>query len=723
MRRIRDFFPGERCMSEDHKMSRAVRVGLLLLPVACLAGPLAAVHGSAGIVALARGHLLPLAIAILASLGIGAMLVTLQGEKLHGYWAMLIATGVLLPLPMILTTVVVYLAGAEASTALLWGAVSAVEVWLAAAFAFRPFAKAQYGIPSSYGELLPCLDPLEKALHILHGQQSPSDPHKALAWAEVSTHTKQIKCELKQQGLPWVLARGYVDAWERLHRADEAFIVVAPTETVLAGALYDDLRLQNSTVDNRHELLGKLREAVRAIDPAAEKYLKPSSTAVAPRTITPPVPGGPTPSLAGVVVQVTDSAGDTASVNVALAVETSTVDALAREVLRMVRQSINEYRDERWNGLIVARNRLLATVFLTGLIVAVLLTLAMVANVSRGALLAASVFYLVGVTIGLGDRLRRKSQAEGAIENYGLSVAHLITIPLFSGLGAVGGVVLMAMLPYASASFGPTPAPPSSPPPPTISTTSPLPAGTVALAYFETLQATGGTPPYKWNPGKGPGSPVPDGLLLSATGVLSGTPTNEGTGDFVVDVVDTAGVTAEKRVTLPIKPLPQPPPLLAISSNTPLPGGTVGTAYLERLQATGGTPPYTWTITEGALPDRVALGDTGILSGTPQEAARSAFLVQLTDKTGKTQKKDLTISIAPPSPATAAPTVATGARPSRVPPMEEVFDLGKHPLGLLVAAVFGLAPGLLFDRLRQQVDTYWADLKSSQAIRGAARRM
>jgi putative Ig domain-containing protein len=216
---------------------------------------------------------------------------------------------------------------------------------------------------------------------------------------------------------------------------------------------------------------------------------------------------------------------------------------------------------------------------------------------------------------------------------------------------------------------------------------------------------------------------VPDGLALSATGVLSGTPTSEGTGDFVVQIVDTAGVTAEKRVTLLIKPLPNPPPTLAVNSSAPLPGGTVGTAYLERLQAVGGTPPYKWVITNRKPPENVELApDTGILRGTPQKAGPSSFEVQATDNAGKTAKKDLTVSIGQPTAATATPAVGTGVKPSRVPPLEEVFDLGKNLLGLLVAAIFGLAPGLLFDRLQQQVDTYRADLKSSQAGQGAAPR-
>jgi hypothetical protein len=52
------------------------------------------------------------------------------------------------------------------------------------------------------------------------------------------------------------------------------------------------------------------------------------------------------------------------------------------------------------------------------------------------------------------------------------------------------------------------------------------------------------------------------------------------------------------------------------------------------------------------------------------------------------------------------------------PKLEDIFDFKKNLIGLFVAAVFGLAPGLLFDRLQQQADRYKADLKSSKSTEG-----
>jgi hypothetical protein len=245
-----------------------------------------------------------------------------------------------------------------------------------------------------------------------------------------------------------------------------------------------------------------------------------------------------------------------------------------------------------------------------------------------------------------------------------------------------------------------------------ISTPSPLTEGEVAKAYFEPLQTTGGTQPYKWTVS---GGAIPDGLSLTSAGLLSGTPTNDGVGDFVVRAADSAGVTVEKKFRLPIKKKTQDPPL-EIRTTSPLPGATVARDYSERLQATGGEPPYTWAV-KGAMPDGLGLSPAGLLTGRPKAAETIKISVQVKDKQSKQIEKDFDLSI---SQYEQAPAVAAAVKPpsEQIPPLDNIFDLDKNLIGLLVAAVFGLTPGLLFDRLQQQADKYKADLKSSQATEG-----
>jgi hypothetical protein len=48
--------------------------------------------------------------------------------------------------------------------------------------------------------------------------------------------------------------------------------------------------------------------------------------------------------------------------------------------------------------------------------------------------------------------------------------------------------------------------------------------------------------------------------------------------------------------------------------------GTVGTSYSGAVAASGGIPPYTWTITSGTLPAGLSMNSAGAISGTPTAA-------------------------------------------------------------------------------------------------------
>ncbi|MEW6128144.1 MAG: putative Ig domain-containing protein [Acidobacteriota bacterium] len=82
-------------------------------------------------------------------------------------------------------------------------------------------------------------------------------------------------------------------------------------------------------------------------------------------------------------------------------------------------------------------------------------------------------------------------------------------------------------------------------------TTTSLPNGKIAVAYQQTLQATGGVSPYSWSLASGA---LPKGLTLnSATGVISGTPVKKGTWSFVARVRDSQAVPASDTQALTIK--------------------------------------------------------------------------------------------------------------------------------------------------------------------------
>jgi len=93
-------------------------------------------------------------------------------------------------------------------------------------------------------------------------------------------------------------------------------------------------------------------------------------------------------------------------------------------------------------------------------------------------------------------------------------------------------------------------------------------------------------------------------------------------------------------------PLPTPTaPLMATSE--PFHAGEVGVVYAPvALSATGGLQPYTWTISEGALPDGLALGGSASVSGTPRRGGGFSFTVQAADAGGSSAALPATIAIA-----------------------------------------------------------------------------
>lgn len=80
-----------------------------------------------------------------------------------------------------------------------------------------------------------------------------------------------------------------------------------------------------------------------------------------------------------------------------------------------------------------------------------------------------------------------------------------------------------------------------------------IPSATVGSAYSQTLTATGGVAPYAFAVTSGT---LPEGLVLSATGVLSGTPTADGTSTFSIGAVDSndSGDQGTRSYSLEVRP-------------------------------------------------------------------------------------------------------------------------------------------------------------------------
>src|SRR6266851_9495315 len=66
-----------------------------------------------------------------------------------------------------------------------------------------------------------------------------------------------------------------------------------------------------------------------------------------------------------------------------------------------------------------------------------------------------------------------------------------------------------------------------------------------------------------------------------------------------------------------------------------LKGGVTAAAYSETITAQGGTPPYTFAMTSGALPTGTTLNSSsGVISGTPTAASTFSFTITVADSLG-----------------------------------------------------------------------------------------
>src|SRR5581483_11677496 len=168
------------------------------------------------------------------------------------------------------------------------------------------------------------------------------------------------------------------------------------------------------------------------------------------------------------------------------------------------------------------------------------------------------------------------------------------------------------------------------------------------------LSASGGTPPYSWHVTAGT---PPQGLALSSTGTLSGTPAEAGAATFTATVTDNAGATQSQTYTVTVAAAGS-----GISiSNTSFPNGSVGTPYSQQLSYTStlqcGGPfgaPAVFSIASGSVPG-LSIQNTGngyALAGTPTTAGTYNITLKVADACGNSATASYTITIGGTNTAT-----------------------------------------------------------------------
>ncbi|MES2594811.1 MAG: putative Ig domain-containing protein [Verrucomicrobiota bacterium] len=165
--------------------------------------------------------------------------------------------------------------------------------------------------------------------------------------------------------------------------------------------------------------------------------------------------------------------------------------------------------------------------------------------------------------------------------------------------------------------------------------TADLPNGTLGQPYTFALSAEGGAQPYTWSL-----ETVSAGWLCDpATGSLTATFTEPGDHDLTITLADLESSVQKAfhvRVTEGLE----------ITTESPLPPAAPGAGYSGRFEATGGTPPYQWTVAAGQIPAWCTLQQDGSMEGAvPVSEAFYEFTLLVTDSAGLTFKKPFEFAV------------------------------------------------------------------------------
>jgi hypothetical protein len=123
------------------------------------------------------------------------------------------------------------------------------------------------------------------------------------------------------------------------------------------------------------------------------------------------------------------------------------------------------------------------------------------------------------------------------------------------------------------------------------------------------------------------GQPVRSPLIALTAG---SEPSNDGDTDINTDLSIDFGFVACPAITV---------------NPASMASATVGSAYTQTFNTTGGTSPYVWAVSSGTLPAGLALNtSTGVISGTPTSGAAASFTLRATDALGCTGTRAYTLT-------------------------------------------------------------------------------
>jgi lysophospholipase L1-like esterase len=172
--------------------------------------------------------------------------------------------------------------------------------------------------------------------------------------------------------------------------------------------------------------------------------------------------------------------------------------------------------------------------------------------------------------------------------------------------------------------------------------TSSLPDGSAGSSYVAPIEAVGGTGPYSYAITNGA---LPSGLGLDpASGNITGTPAAAVDADFTVTATDSSVGIETANASLSLKIGSELPVTIVTKS---LENASQGVGYSQILAAAGGTQPYTFAITTGALPAGINIDpNTGVISGTATDTGTSTFTLEAHDSSQPAQSTTESLALA-----------------------------------------------------------------------------
>jgi Putative Ig domain len=219
------------------------------------------------------------------------------------------------------------------------------------------------------------------------------------------------------------------------------------------------------------------------------------------------------------------------------------------------------------------------------------------------------------------------------------------------------------------------------------STALSLSPGSATLASLEQLQFTArisGTPntAVTWSASAGT---ISSGGSFTAPKVTSKTTVIiTATSNFGITRA-TRGVNPSLQASAAVTVTPQPSLAIATSA---LPAADASTPYTASLAATGGEPPYQWSIASGTLPSGFFLQDlAGIITGTTTLPGSYSLTAKVTDAASNSATRSFTLAVSAVKvgipPYCGAPNYCSSTSPASPGTIAPLFSgtLGQNQIG------------------------------------------